>query len=218
MGETGRDERHLMPAEPDPAPRVLLMGIGAIGGAIAAGLLASGDDVTLVTHNAEISNALATQGLRLTRPEGEQVLPATMCADTCPDLSSAGGPFDIALLAMKATAAKIAAREVWPLLSPDGYVVTLQNGIVEDRVAEIVLPKIVGRDHVIGALVGWGATMHRPGIYEMTSRGETTIGELDGGVTRPDYPTQGPPRPRSTYDGDSQHLRRPLVQAGHQSA
>ncbi len=167
-----------MPTEPNLKPRILLMGVGAIGGVIAAGLLASGDDVTLVTHNNEISRALATEGLRVTRPDGRRDLPAAVCAGACPDLSSVGGRFDIALLAMKATAVEDATREIRPLLSPDGYVVTLQNGIVEDRVAEIV-----GRDHVIGALVGWGATMHRPGVYEMTSRGETTIGELDGGVT-----------------------------------
>jgi 2-dehydropantoate 2-reductase len=62
-------------------------------------------------------------------------------------------------------------------LAPEGYVVTLQNGVVEDRVGEIT-----GRERVIGALVGWGATMHGPGVYEMTSRGELVVGELDGQV------------------------------------
>jgi 2-dehydropantoate 2-reductase len=86
-----------------------------------------------------------------------------------------GGSFDVILLAMKATGVEAAARDAAAQLEPDGFVVTLQNGIVEDRVGEIL-----GRERVIGALVGWGATMHAPGIYEMTSRGETTIGELDG--------------------------------------
>lgn len=33
---------------------------------------------------------------------------------------------------------------------------------------------------VVGALVGWGATMHAPAVYEMTSRGGLVVGELDG--------------------------------------
>jgi hypothetical protein len=41
------------------------------------------------------------------------------------------------------------------------------DGVVEDRVGVIL-----GREQVVGAPVGWGATMHAPGVYEMTSRGE----------------------------------------------
>jgi 2-dehydropantoate 2-reductase len=36
---------------------------------------------------------------------------------------------------------------------------------------------------VVGALVGWGATMRAPGVCEMTSRGELVVGELDGQKT-----------------------------------
>lgn len=155
-------------------PRVLLMGCGAVGGVLAGGLLRAGKDVTPVTHNAKITAALAADGLRLTAPEGRWTLPVT--AHT--QLADVPGLFDVALLAMKATAVEDAAREVLPRLSATGFVVTLQNGIVEDRVAGIV-----GRDRLIGALVGWGATMHAPGVYEMTSRGETVVGELDGATT-----------------------------------
>ena len=158
-------------------PRILMMGCGAVGGVLAAGLLGAGYDVTLVTHNPEISEAIANNGLHVVTPSGRRTLPAAICAGACPDMSGVDGPFDIALMSMKATGVEDAAREVAPLLSPDGYVVTLQNGIVEDRVSEIV-----SRERVIGAIVGWGATMHKPGIYEMTSRGETVIGELDGAI------------------------------------
>jgi len=49
---------------------------------------------------------------------------------------------------------------------------------VEDRVSSIL-----GRERVIGALASWGATMHAPGVYEMTSHGEIVVGELDGQLT-----------------------------------
>jgi len=93
-------------------------------------------------------------------------------------LEEVEGSFDVAYLAMKATGVEEATRQVAPRLAADGYAVTLQNGVVEDCVA-----KILGRERVVGALVGWGATMHAPGVYEMTSRGELVVGELDGRVT-----------------------------------
>ena len=159
-------------------PRILMMGCGSVGGVLAAGLLGAGYDVTIVTRNPAISSAISSNGLYLVTPAGRRTLAAAICADSCPNLASTEGTFDIALLSMKATDVLDAAAEVAPLLSNKGYVVTLQNGIVEDAVAAVV-----GRDRVVGAIVGWGATMHRPGIYEMTSRGETVIGELDGDVT-----------------------------------
>jgi 2-dehydropantoate 2-reductase len=150
------------------------MGCGGIGGVIASGLLRAGHDVTIVTHNGEISRAINAEGLRVTAPKGEWTVPAL--AHT--HLHETKGPFDAAYLAMKATGVLEAARDVARYLSPQGYVVTLQNGVVEDRVADIV-----GRERVVGALVGWGATMRGPGIVEMTSRGESVVGELDGRVT-----------------------------------
>jgi 2-dehydropantoate 2-reductase len=153
---------------------LLLMGCGSVGGVIAGGLLRAGHEVAIVTHNDEIAQAINADGLRLTTPEEQWTVPAI--AHTC--LDEVAGPFDAVCLAMKATEVEQAARDVASYLSPKGYVVTLQNGVVEDRVGAIL-----GRERVVGALVGWGATMHAPGVYEMTSRGELVIGELDGQVT-----------------------------------
>jgi 2-dehydropantoate 2-reductase len=158
MGETGH-------------PRLLLMGCGAVGGVVAGSLLRAGHDLALVTHNEEITGAINTAGLQVTTPGGAWIVPAI--AHT--RLEEVEGAFDAAYLAMKATGVEQAAAEVAGRLSPGGYVVTLQNGVVEDRVAGIL-----GQERVVGALVGWGATMHAPGIYEMTSRGELVVGELDG--------------------------------------
>ena len=156
------------------AQRVLLMGCGAVGGVIAGGWLRARHQVAIVTHNEAITQAINSDGLRLTTPEGQWTLPAT--AHT--SLEELSGTFDAAYLAMKATEVEQAARAVGDRLSDHGYVVTLQNGVVEDRVGNVL-----GRDRVVGALVGWGATMHAPGVYEMTSRGELVIGELDGRQT-----------------------------------
>ncbi|NIV32028.1 MAG: 2-dehydropantoate 2-reductase, partial [Anaerolineae bacterium] len=52
-------------------------------------------------------------------------------------LEDVPGTFDAAYLAMKATAVEQAAQAVADRLSDDGYVVTLQNGVVEDRVGSL---------------------------------------------------------------------------------
>jgi 2-dehydropantoate 2-reductase len=153
---------------------MLLMGCGSVGGVIAGGLLRAGHDLAIVTANEKISRAINAGGLHITAPEGRHKVAATACAE----MGEVDGHFDVVLLAMKATEVEQAARDAADYLSPDGFVVTLQNGIVEDRVAAIV-----GQERVIGGLVGWGATMQAPGAYEMTSRGEIVIGELDGQVT-----------------------------------
>ena len=155
--------------------RLLLMGCGSVGGVIAGGLLRAGHDVTVVTHNEEICHAVNADGLCTIRPEGRWTVPATAHAHLDDEVE---GPFDAVYLAMKATEVEQAARDVADRLAPEGYVVTFQNGVVEDRVGAIL-----GRERVVGALVGWGATMHAPGVCEMTSRGELVVGELDGRVT-----------------------------------
>jgi 2-dehydropantoate 2-reductase len=151
--------------------QLLLMGCGAVGGVIAGGLLRAGHQVAIVTHNDEITQAVNRDGLHLITPEGTWTVPAVVHTH----LDDVAGPFDTVYLAMKGTEVEQAARDVAGQLAPDGYTVTLQNGVVEDRVGDVL-----GRHRVMGALVGWGATMHAPGVYEMTSPGELVVGELDG--------------------------------------
>lgn len=163
-----------MASGPSSQERRLLMGCGSVGGVLASTLLRAGRDVAIVTNNNEITHAVNTFGLRVKAPKGEWAVPAQVSTR----LDELRGPFDTVLLAMKATDVEQAARDVASFLAPEGFVVTLQNGIVEDRIAEIL-----GRERVIGALVGWGATMRAPGEYQITSGGEIVFGELDGQVT-----------------------------------
>jgi 2-dehydropantoate 2-reductase len=163
-----------MTSHADDKQRLLLMGCGGVGGVIASGLLRAGHNITIITHNAKICQAINTHGLRITTPDGEHTIPTTAYTY----LEEIEGPFDAVYLAMKGTDVEQAVRDVESYLVPEGYVVTFQNGVVEDRVSAIL-----GRERVVGALVGWGATMHAPGVYEMTSRGEIVVGELDGQLT-----------------------------------
>ena len=163
-----------MTSHTNKGQRLLLMGCGSVGSVIAGGLLRGGHDLTIVTRNDKIFRALNADGLQIITPEGEWTVPTTVCTH----LNEAEGTFDAVYLTMKGTDVEQAARDVERYLSPEGYVVTFQNGVVEDRVSAVL-----GRERVVGALVGWGATMHAPGVSEMTSHGEIIVGELDGRLT-----------------------------------
>ncbi len=157
-------------------PRILIEGIGGVGGVIAGGLIRAGHEPVLVTGNPDITRAIERSGLRVRTPRGEERFQAQV--HTRVEDVPREAPFDIALLVMKATAVVEAAEQTAPLLEPSaGYLVTLQNGIVEDDVAAAV-----GAHRVVSGIVGWGATMHAPGDLERTSEGELHVGELDGTI------------------------------------
>ncbi|MFX1538147.1 MAG: ketopantoate reductase family protein, partial [Promethearchaeota archaeon] len=150
--------------------QVLIVGAGAIGGVIAAHLAEHNVDLTLVAKYPELVELIKSRGIHLQGVEK----PRKVVVNAVPKIEDLQGKFDTVFLAMKATDVKEAAKAILPFLKEDSMVVTLQNGIVEDDVG-----KIVGRSRVIGAVVGWGATMVEPGVIEKTSHGEFIIGMWD---------------------------------------
>ncbi len=160
------------------APRILVAGIGGIGGVLAARLVRAGYGPTLLTHNAAITDAILREGLRITDPRNTFSVPARAYT-TLDEVPQPDEGFAAAYLVMKADAAVEAARAIAPRLGPTGYVVTFQNGIVEDAVAEAI-----GAERVVSGIVGFGATMHGPGLYEQTGPGDILVGELDGQDTK----------------------------------
>jgi len=151
--------------------KILLMGCGGIGGVLAAKLGERQDDVTIVTHNPAIAEAVTRRGLVVREDGGQRVVPARASAT----LPGGAGPFDVVLLATQPPQVEEAVRIALPVLAADGVMVCLQNGLCEQRVATLA-----GADRTIGAIVAWGGTMVEPGVYERTSEGGFVIGRLDG--------------------------------------
>jgi 2-dehydropantoate 2-reductase len=146
------------------------MGCGAIGGVLTAALAETGQDVTAVTTNETIHAAVQARGLRVVGDGAARQVRARVTLGV-PD----GETFDYVLLATQPPAVEEAALTARSALSEEGAMVCLQNGLCEPRVA-----KIVGDDRVIGAVVGWGATMPEPGLYEKTAPGGFTLGYPGG--------------------------------------
>ncbi|NQU02819.1 MAG: 2-dehydropantoate 2-reductase [Syntrophaceae bacterium] len=151
--------------------KIAVVGAGAIGG-ITAGFIArvGYNNVEIVCKHQEIADKFRSEGVHIFGINGDHRVTVPAVA-RIPELREQK---DIVFLATKATDMLEAARELLPFLTDKSIVVSLQNGICEDAIAEVI-----GRHRTIGCVVGWGATMHGPGELEMTSTGEYIIGNID---------------------------------------
>ena len=149
--------------------RFVVIGPGAIGGAVAALLSRAGQNVTLVCKKKETALIVSTQGMKVRGVKGHitQPLPAVT------SIEELEGAFDYALIAVKAYDLQETAQRILPFLKPDSLAVSLQNGICVDTLAEVV-----GRERTVGCVVGWGSTLAGPADIEITSSGELVIGML----------------------------------------
>jgi 2-dehydropantoate 2-reductase len=153
--------------------RYVVIGAGAIGGTVAAGLVRDGHEVLLCDVDAEHVAAINADGLRIEGPVEELAVRAqAVTPDGLPER------LDAVLLAVKSHHTAAAMATVAPLLAPDGFVVSLQNGFNED-----VIAAAVGHERVVGAFVNFGADVVGPGRIMRGNRASFFIGELDGADT-----------------------------------
>ncbi len=170
-------ERELLMTEPSSNPsRFLVVGSGGLGGIVTASLVEAGPAVTVVTTNPEIHRAITERGLTLLG-EGAPTRVRARSSLGVPE----GERFDYVVLATQPPQVEDAARSAAEALAEGGAMVCLQNGLCERRVG-----RIVGDERVIGAVVGWGATMPEPGVYEKTAAGGFTLGYFDGRAFGPE--------------------------------
>jgi 2-dehydropantoate 2-reductase len=157
------------------AAPILIWGAGAIGGSVGAWLKRAGHDVTFVDVVADHVAAVRdpTRGLRITGPVEQFTITAPAVT---PDQLT--GTWQHIFLAVKAQHTEAATRALQPFLANNGYVLSLQNGLNENIIANII-----GRDRTIGAFINFGADWMAPGEIMFGNRGAVVLGELDGAIT-----------------------------------
>jgi len=156
--------------------RILIVGVGALGGTIAARALRAGLPVRLATRNTESAEALRKSGLQVSGIGGE--VRADAIDVTAIEDYGKGDQFDLILLATKAQDALDVAPYLVGLLAPEGAILPIQNG----GVARVLADRL-GVDKILGGVSNLGATMVEPGVYEQKNAGHLLIGELAGGVS-----------------------------------
>lgn len=155
--------------------RVVVIGCGGIGGVVAASLALRGIPVLGVTGNPEISTAISSAGLIATFADG---VTHKVQIDAVERASDTGAPIKTVMLAVPPNRCEAAVRDILPFLAPNGSVICLANGLVEERISPIL-----GRSRVLGGIVAFGASMLAPGVVEQTSGGGVVFGHLEGGHT-----------------------------------
>ena len=158
------------------AMRFCVIGAGSMG-SLYGGLLArAGYDVTLLDVWAEHVDAIRREGLRLDGITGDVVVRIRATVRAAEVL-----PADVALVLTDTNATVEAAAAARVLLRPEGFAVTLQNGIGNVE----ALTEALGRTRVAGGLSYHSAAVRGPGQVSHTHAGPTWLGELDGGARTP---------------------------------
>jgi 2-dehydropantoate 2-reductase len=126
--------------------RIAYVGVGAVGGYVAGQLTRAGYDVTLIDPWPEHVESMRKHGLQLSglTPGERHTVPVKALHITDLQGQVKEKPFDIAFVSAKSYDTEWSTLMIKPYLAPDGFVVSLQNCINEERIA---------------AHVGWGRTV-----------------------------------------------------------
>ena len=156
--------------------RVLIVGVGALGGTIAARAISAGIPVWLATNSIGSANALRSTGLQVSGVGRKATASSVQVAVL--EQYKQEAKFDLILLATKAHDALGIAPFLATLLSPGGTLLPIQNGSAPELIASQL-----GKNTVLGGLSNIGATMIKAGVYEQRNAGHLLIGELSGGIS-----------------------------------
>ncbi len=126
--------------------RIAIVGAGALGGYVGGTLAHRGHDVTLIDPWPEHVETIRARGLELDgmTPEERFTVTRAKTLHLTEVQSLAKRPIDVAMVAVKSYDTAWAAMLIKPYLSPEGFVVSLQNCLNEETIAGVV---------------GWGRTV-----------------------------------------------------------
>ena len=153
--------------------RIIVIGVGPIGGIIGGRLARAGNDITFVDIDKEHVSAIREKGLQIEVPDGAFNVKIKVVFPNEID-----GKYDIGMIAVRSNYTPDALSTVMPRLADDGLLVSMQNGInpplLQDR---------VGPDRTVGMAIRMGSRKVGPGHLHTANRGHLYIGHLHGRTT-----------------------------------
>jgi 2-dehydropantoate 2-reductase len=153
--------------------RMIVIGIGPIGGIIGGRLARAGNDITFVDIDKEHIAAIRDRGLQVDVPDG----PFNVKIKTAFP-NEIDGKFDIGCIAVRSNYTPDALNTVLPHLANDGLLVSMQNGINPP-----LLQEKVGADRTVGMAIRMGCFKVAPGHLRTAIRGHLYVGHLHGKTT-----------------------------------
>lgn len=156
--------------------KISIIGAGAIGGVIGAQLARKGRHVEFIDVNEQHISMINKQGLKII----EQNDNYNVCVNafTPTTFIEKKEKLQCVLLCVKAQHTKSALEEFLPLMDKETFIISMQNGL-----CEIDIQEIVGESRTIGGFVNVFADYLEPGVIEYGGKGSLSIGEIDGNIT-----------------------------------
>ena len=149
--------------------RIAVMGSGGMGGYFGGMLARAGEDVHFIARGAHLE-AMQASGLTIkTSKDGEFNIPVKATDDPT-DI----GAVDLVLFCVKTYDTEEIANFIKPLIGPDTVVMSLQNGVDNEKIIE----SIIGPGHVIGAVAYVSAKIDSPGVISESLNQRIILGEL----------------------------------------
>ncbi len=155
--------------------KIAIVGAGAIGGLAGFYMARAGESVLFIDQNPDHVRAIRERGITVNGVYGPMAVGPQRAATP----AEIPEPLDgLIFLAVKSQATKGAVPTLLPHLTPASCVVSLQNGMNEETIADLV-----GRERTMGALPDYGGAYLDPSVLEAVHEGTVYVGELDGSPT-----------------------------------
>jgi 2-dehydropantoate 2-reductase len=151
--------------QPEPWPKIAVVGAGAVGGYFGGLLARAGAPVVMIGRPAFVE-AVAKNGLYLDTLQFQE----SVRVEASAELSAARGA-GIVLFCVKTTDNAMTARALAPLLAPGALVLSLQNGV--DNVEQI---RAAAAIEALPTVVYVAASVPEPGRVKHVGRGDLVIG------------------------------------------
>ena len=151
-----------------------IYGAGSLGIVLSAYLAKAGEKFDIIDRNEKSVSALNEKGARVV---GTITLTEKVKAVLDSKVTE---KYDIIFLLTKQINNKKTIEKISKILTKDGVICTMQNGLPEKDVADVI-----GANRTYGCAVGWGATRKEYGLSELTSEPEKeclgfSFGSMDG--------------------------------------
>jgi 2-dehydropantoate 2-reductase len=154
--------------------RIYMIGAGAMGGVYGGLLKRAGYDVTLIDVREDHVAAIKRDGLKVDGVRGAHTIQVPIYT------SHEGLPAgDLAIIFTDANSTREAAGIAKALLKPEGFAMTLQNGIGNVE----ALVDGLGKERVVAGVSMNSAANPEAGRSVYTNADMTSVGELDGSQT-----------------------------------
>lgn len=149
-----------------------IIGAGAVGSIVGVQLSQAGHGVRFIEVNRAHVEAVRGSGLKLSGAIEATIRPVILMPEEVQDSLGA------VLLAVKSPHTEAALAPLIGHLAPEGFVVSLQNGLEEYKIA-----RLVGPARTVGAFLTFGGHWRGPGEVNYGGPGTFRVGEIDGSIT-----------------------------------